>query len=419
MQSYVGIDFGTTNSAIAVAGASGPPQLLELPGPGGDTSETWRSVLYFEPGARGGVDVSAGSLAIARYLETGGDGRLVQSIKSHLASKLFRKTGILQRNYALEDLIAAFLLRLREAADRDLGSRAVVGRPVRYWGAESDEDDQRAVERMHAALALAGFTEVVLEPEPSAAAARLGADLTGEELVLIADFGGGTSDFSLLRMAPDGTDEILGIGGLGIGGDTFDGCIVDEIVAPSLGKGSMYSDAFGAETEVPRSLYVNLRRWHHLAFLKSRSTMALLERVHGGASEPEQIERFVHVIEHDLGLPLHRAVERAKIAVSSEPRGELVFRDPPIDLVEPLERADFEDWIASDLDRLDQVVDEVLAEGGVRPDEVTRVFTTGGTSFVPAVRQRLAARFPGRLTGGGELTSVALGLAEKARRTFG
>src|ERR1700761_7513660 len=151
---HLGIDFGTTNTAVAIADDAGDVQLVPLAG-----APHWRTVLYFEPGGR----LSAGAPAIARYLETEGEGRLVQSIKSHLASASFSKTTILGRRWTLEDMIAAYLRKVREAAPMELGERAVIGRPVRYWGAETAEDDARALERMRAALATAGFTDVVFE----------------------------------------------------------------------------------------------------------------------------------------------------------------------------------------------------------------------------------------------------------------
>jgi hypothetical chaperone protein len=420
MKSYVGIDFGTTNSAVALAEADGPPRLLHFPTPAGGLADTWRSVLYLEPGEGRGPEVSAGALAIGRYLETGGDGRFIQSAKSHLASRLFSKTSILGRNYALEDLISTFFLQMRSALDVDLGDTVVVGRPVRYWGAESEEDDERAVGRMRAGLEQAGFRHVVLEHEPTAAAAKYGASLEQEELVLIADFGGGTSDFCLLKMRPgQGVSEILATGGIGIGGDTFDGCIVDSVVAPLLGKGSSYSDIFGGTTEVPRSLFANLRRWHHLAFLKSKKTMALLQRIESGAEYPDRIERFIHIVENDLGLPLHQAIESSKVALSKEQETTLDFQDHPIEIRDTLTRALFDQWIGPDLDRVDAVVSEVLARGGSVDSDVSSVFTTGGSSFVPALRERFGKRFPGCLRGGDEMTSVALGLAERARDIFG
>src|SRR5690349_12725972 len=144
---FVGIDFGTTNSAIAVADGQGDVRLVPLAG-----APHWRTVLYFEPG--GGL--TAGAPAIARYLETEGEGRLVQSIKSHLASAAFSKTYILGRKWTLEDMIAAYVRQVRAAVPIDLGRRCVVGRPVRYWGAEDPEDDERALGRMREALAKAG-----------------------------------------------------------------------------------------------------------------------------------------------------------------------------------------------------------------------------------------------------------------------
>lgn len=420
MSRYVGIDFGTTNSAIAIAEGTEPPRLLRFPTPDGELANTWRTVLYFEPGEGSKPTVSAGSMAIGRYLESGGDGRFIQSSKSHLASRLFSKTSILSRNYSLEDLVSTYLLQMRNALDADLGDTAVVGRPVRYWGASGEEDDERAVARMRRGLEMAGFTNVVLEHEPTAAAARYGSGLEREELVLIADFGGGTSDFCLLRITPGPVSpEILATGGVGVGGDTFDGCIVDSVVAPRLGKGTSYSDAFGGTTEVPRNLFANLRRWHHLAFLKSRKTMALLDRIAGGAEYPERIHHFMHVVENDLGLPLHQSVESTKVGLSGSLEGALGFEDPPIAIRAPISREDFNRWIDSDLDKVDDVVEDVLQRGGVTADEIGCVFTTGGSSFVPALRERLEHRFPGRLRGGQEMTSVALGLAERARELFG
>jgi hypothetical chaperone protein len=372
-----------------------------------------------EPGQGTGPDVSAGAMAIGRYLESGGDGRFIQSAKSHLASRLFSKTSILGRNYGLDDLISTFFLQMREALDLDLGDTVVVGRPVRYWGAQDDEDDERAVKRMKAGLASAGFSNVVLEHEPTAAAAKYGAGLDSEELVLIADFGGGTSDFCLIRIVPgQPVSEILATGGVGIGGDTFDGAIIDSVVAPLLGKGSTYSDIFGGSAEVPRSLFSNLRRWHHLAFLKSKKTMALLQRVEDGAEYPERIAHFIHIVENDLGLPLHQSVESCKVGLSAAQETVLDFQDRPIAIRSDISRCNFEDWIRADLHKVDQVVTEVLAKGGVDEASVGQVFTTGGSSFVPAVRDLLSARFPGRLRGGEELTSVALGLAERARSIF-
>jgi hypothetical chaperone protein len=406
---FVGIDFGTTNSAVAVArGSAGPVELVPLAG-----APHWRTVLYFEPGGA----LTAGAPAIARYLETEGEGRLVQSIKSHLASEAFSKTYIFGRRWQLEDMVAAYVRQLRAAAPFELGRRCVVGRPVRYWGAEDAADDDRAIARMRAALTTAGFDEVVFEYEPVGAAARYAARLDHDELLVVADFGGGTTDFTLVRVGP-GRGEVLATGGIGVSGDAFDARLIDAVVAPALGRGTRYRDELGGEAPVPAWLYGHLRRWHYLSFLKQESTVRLLDRVSHGALDPVRFGKLVRVVEDDLGLVLHRAVEGAKVRLSSNPDDRVVLDDVGLDL--PVARAGFETWIADDLDAIDRVLDGVLDRAGVAARDVDRVFATGGSSLVPVVRARLVARFGGdRLVGGEELTSVAWGLAARARQLFG
>ena len=403
---FVGIDFGTTNSAIAIADERGGVQLVPLAG-----APHWRTVLYFEPG--GGL--TAGAPAIARYLETEGEGRLIQSIKSHLASAAFSRTAIFGRRWQIDDMIAAYLRQVRAAAPVDLGRRAVVGRPVRYWGAASPDDDARAVARMRDALAKAGFDEVVFEYEPVGAAARYAARLDREEQIVVADFGGGTTDFTVIRV-PSGT--VLATGGIGVSGDAFDARVIDALVAPALGRGTRYRDEMGGEAPVPAWLYGHLRRWHYLSFLRDEATLRLLDRVARGALEPARLGRLVRVVEDDLGLVLHRAVEGAKVRLSASDADRVAV--DAIDLDLSIQRTGFEDWIGADLAAIEQVLDDVLARAGLAERDIDRVFATGGTSLVPAVRARLAARFGGaKLVGGEELTSVAWGLAARARQVFG
>lgn len=400
----VGIDFGTTNSAIAVVDAEGA-RIVPLEG-----APHWRTVLYFEPGGA----LTAGAPAIARYLETEGEGRLVQSIKSHLASAAFKHTFVFGRRWTLDDMIAAYLRQLRAAAPVDLGRRAVVGRPVRYWGAEDDADDARALARMRDALGKAGFDHVVFEYEPVGAAARYAARLDHEELIVVADFGGGTTDFSVVRVGPRASD-VLATGGIGVSGDAFDARIIDAVVSPALGRGTRYRDELGGEAPVPAWLYGHLRRWHYLSFLKEESTLRLLERVAHGALEPMKFEKLVRVVQDDLGLVLHRSVEGAKVRISARATDRVTLDAIEVDL--PIARAGFDAWIAPDLDAIDRVLDDVLARAGVDATTIDRVFATGGSSLVPAVRGRLASRFgDDKLVGGEELTSVAWGLAERARQ---
>jgi hypothetical chaperone protein len=401
MTRWFGIDFGTTNSAVAMCDG-GRAALVPL-----DGAPTWRSVLYFPPEG----EPTAGPRAIARYLEHQGEGRLVQSIKSHLASASFESTSINNRRVRLPELVAAFLRRLREAAAAPLGGRVVVGRPVRYWGATSDDDDRRAVARMTEALAIAGFDEVTFVHEPVAAASAYASRGGGRQRAIIADFGGGTSDFSVLEIGGGGDVEVLASAGIAIGGDSFDARIIDRAVAPLVGKGSNYRDAFAAEAPVPAWLFQRLRRWHLLSFLKAPRTLALLERIARGAADPAAIARLIAIVEEDLGLALHRAVETLKISLADE-AGVLRFEQDPVRLLQPIRREAFESWIAHDLAALAITIDEALERAGLEAAAVDAVFATGGSSLVPAVRGLLRSRFPGaQLFGGEELTSVAAGLA--------
>ena len=412
----VGIDFGTTNSAVAIAEPGRPARVLPLPTPDGGTVTYWRTVLCFEPAEDGAqMRSSAGAAAIARYAESEGVARLLQSIKSHLAAASFVDTAIFGKRLKVEELIGVYLRALRAAAPVDLGRRVVIGRPVRYWGATDDADDARAVGRMRTALGLAGFDEVTFAFEPVAAAHAYATRLDHDELVLIADFGGGTSDFSVVEVGPRAGARVRATSGVAVAGDAFDARVVDHVIAPPLGKGSRYRVEMGGEAPVPSWIYNALRRWHHLSTLKSPATTRLLDRVAAGALEPAAIARLLHVIEDDLGLPLHAAVEASKVVLSRADRAVFAFARPGVTIDDAITRAAFDGWIEDDLAAVDGAVTEALATAGVAAGDIDRVFATGGSSLVPAVRARLAARFGAeRLVGGEELTSVAAGLAEMA-----
>jgi hypothetical chaperone protein len=272
------------------------------------------------------------------------------------------------------------------------------------------------------AAELAGFDQVELEYEPVAAARHYAATLDHDELVLIADLGGGTTDFSLLHIGPNragGDRAVLATGGIGVGGDAFDGRLIDHLVAPLLGKGTTYETEFGGNMPVPPWLYTRLRRWHHLSFLRSRETTVLLDKIASGSAQPELIERLVRIIEDELGLPLHQAIEATKLLLSSSPTAPFRFAPEGFALEAGATRDEFDAWIEEDLAEIDEVLDEVLAAAGASAADVDRVFATGGSSFVPAVRRRLATRFGAdRIVGGDELISVASGLAEAARVRF-
>ncbi|HEY7181380.1 MAG TPA: Hsp70 family protein [Blastocatellia bacterium] len=426
MRKAVGIDFGTTNSALAVADTSGSSRLATFQSEEESELTTFRSLLYFSAEERGADRrplVVAGPDAIKKYLEADGKGRLMQSMKSHLSSRSFTHTTILGRSYSLDDLIAILIRRLREAAEKNLGDfgrKAVIGRPVHFVGAGNENDDDFALNRLRSAAEKAGFEEIAFEFEPVAAAYQYEQNLDHDELVLIGDFGGGTSDFSLIRLGPSARRErdkrgnILGNDGVGIAGDALDGEIVMAIVAPGLGLGSNYR-SMGKLLPMPSWLYQKLSSWHHVSFLKDHQTSNLLTQVRSQSLEPEKIDALLHIIWNDLGYKLYRAVERAKVELSNHELSLFFFKDSPVEIREKVRRLDFEAWIQPEIGRIESCVDRLLERCNVKPGAVDSVFLTGGSAFVPAVRRVFRRKFGAdRLRGGEELTTVARGLALRA-----
>ncbi len=316
-------------------------------------------------------------MAIEHYLEAEQKGRLIQSLKSYLTSRTLTSTEVFGRRYSVEELIARILTDLRLNAERQFGEpvrHVTVGRPVRFVGADSPEDDDFAVERLRKAFLSAGFDSVTFEMEPIAAAYAYESTLDRDELILIGDFGGGTSDFSLLHVGPGvrargrTAKDLLGNSGLGLAGDSFDARIVRKLVSPALGSDSFersYAQANDRPPNiipaVPAWIYANLERWHYLSFLKTRNVAEILKSARARAQEPEKIEALINLIEEDLGYQLHQAVQRLKIELSRQEAAEFWFRDGSMDIVAEVRRTDFEGWIAEELQSIERCVDGLLA----------------------------------------------------------
>ena len=415
----IGIDFGTTNSSIARVSAAGEVELVHFPAAGGEV-EAYRSLLYLDLVAEQGrrrIKSRSGPAAIEEYLAAETKGRLIQSLKSFLSSRGLRGTEVFGRQMTLQDLIARILRDLREGAERQFGApveRVVAGRPVRFVGAEKDADNAFAEERLRDAFHAAGYREVEFELEPVAAAQHYESTLDHDELILIGDFGGGTSDFSLLHVGPTTSRDLLGNSGIGIAGDAFDARIVRNLVSPALGRGSMALSGMGLEKvlpAIPNWVYAKLEHWHHLSFLRTSSTMNMLNGTLATALEPAKIEALIHLIKEDLGYELHRSVQRVKVALSAEHEATFRFSDGVVEIETAVTRREFEEWIAEELAQIEQCVDGLVSESGVAPGDVDRVFLTGGSSFVPAVRSIFERRFGAdRIRAGNEFTSVARGL---------
>jgi hypothetical chaperone protein len=424
MEPVIGLDFGTTNSAIAVAADDRQAALASF-ADGLATTNSFRSILYFPARDRSlpqqKIETQAGPEAINSYLDADTKGRLIVSIKSYLASPLFTSTSINGRHYTLEDLIAIILRRLRVAAMEQFGTSAtqvVLGRPVRFSGAENEAGEKLALQRLTTAAELAGFKQISFELEPVAAAYQYETQLDHDELVLIGDFGGGTSDFTLARLGPGrkkaGRSPVLGTSGVAIAGDTFDSRIMMRLVAPKLGLGSHYI-SLGKELPVPVWVYSQLSSWHHMFLLKEPKTMAVLREVKNQAAEPGKVAALVQLIAENLGYALYRAVEQTKVQLTEKELASFLFSQSIVRLEDSLERWQFESWIQDDIQNIAACVRSLLDQCNVKPTDIDSIFLTGGSSFVPVIRRFFSRTFgANKLRSGEELTTVAKGLALRA-----
>ncbi|OCW56588.1 Hsp70 family protein [Hoeflea olei] len=413
----LGLDFGTTNTVLAQADAGGQTQSIGFDAPSGAT-DTMRTALSFMKDPQLGASalrVEAGQAAIETFIANPGECRYLQSIKTFAASPLFQGTLVHARRFGFEDLMEVFLRRLEAYAGEAWPSsvrRVVAGRPVEFAGA--NPDPALAMRRYGEALARLGFAELHYVYEPVAAAFYFARQLTQDATVLVADFGGGTSDFSLIRFETEaGRMRIVPLGqsGVGIAGDQFDARLIDHLVAPAIGKGSRFL-SFGKQLDVPDSYYRNFARWNQLSIFRTTREYADLKALVRQAVEPDKLELFIDLVDHDEGFRLHQAVSATKMALSSGE--EAAFDFAPLGRAGKMQvsRGDFETWIAPDLARIADALETVLDETRTPPGAVDRIFLTGGTSFVPAVRRIFTERFDGsRIESGGELISIAHGLA--------
>ncbi len=422
MEPYsLGIDFGTTNTVLALAGPDGAARLVRFPATEGELF-AFRSCLSFYapadlPSER---QISAGPWAIEAYVEDPVETRFIQSFKSFAGQESFTETQILGRRYRFEDLLSTFLLKVRDYAGAALGalpSRVVIGRPVRFVGARPSET--LALSRYETAFRRLGVEEIRFAYEPVGAAFFFARELDHDATVLVGDFGGGTSDFSIIRFERDADGErrahALGRSGVGVAGDAFDYRIIDNLVSPALGKGGDYV-SFGKTLPIPNKYYAAFARWDQLALLRASREMREIRALAREAQAPERIERLIEVLDENYGYRLYRSVSRLKEALSARSRAEFRFEAGSISIVRDVDRTEFESWIAPELAQIDGAVDAALTDAGLAAHEIDRVFLTGGSSLVPAVRDIFHRRFEsGRIETGAELESIASGLALMAR----
>lgn len=409
----IGIDFGTTNTVFAFPeGANARVQSFAR---GADSFDAVRTTLSFRrAAARGGQPVAeVGPWAIEDFIETPEDTRFLQSFKSFAASNSFNDTAVFTKRYRFEDLMSAYLGKLRERGGLErFPRRLAIGRPVTFAG--QTPDDALAERRYAAALAQFGFEQVTYVLEPVAAAHFYAQRLERDAVILVADFGGGTSDFSVLRFRVGRggiAAEALAHSGIGIAGDSFDFRIIDNVVSPRLGKHATYV-SWGKTLPIPKHYFASFSRWNELCLMQRPEVLRELRELARASSSKAELTSLIDLIEGGVSYELYRAVSRAKAALTEHEEVPFRFRMSGVDIDTRIRRKDFESWIAPDLALIGETAQEALDKAGLGAAEIDRVFLTGGTSFVPAVRRLFASRFaPERIETGEQLLSIAKGLA--------
>ena len=415
---YCAIDFGTSNSAVAIgdAGSAEDARLVPLE----DAQPTMPSAVFYdsEDGSR-----RYGRAAVAAYVE-GHEGRLMRSLKSILGSALVDETTHLGDGIAIRyiDVIAGFLKQLKLAAERHAGSpiaRAVLGRPV-YFVDDDPAADARAETALRGAAEAIGFTEVVFQFEPIAAALDYERRLTGERLVLVADIGGGTSDFTVIRLGGarriDRANDVLASHGVHVAGTDFDQRVELDAIMPALG----YRTRTPEGREVPNRIYHDLATWHLINGVYTARRVAELQSMRWFYAEPVFHRRLLHVVRQRLGHRLMARAEDAKIALSDAPAIAIDLGEIEDGLFAPFDQRALAASLARPLDAIVAAAIETVRRAEVTPDAIGALYFTGGSTGLGLLSRRLRDAFPAaEAVFGDRDSSVASGLGVEAAARYG
>jgi hypothetical chaperone protein len=409
----IAIDFGTSNSTLGLATPQGsrliPVEQDHLVIPSAIFFNLEEDCIQF------------GRAAITAYTRHY-EGRLLRALKSVLGSSLVEEaTQIGLEKISLREVIRKFVAHLKGIAERHAGrdiSRVIFGRPV--WFVDDDPKlDALAQSQLESIARSCGFAEVHFQYEPIAAALDYESGVAREELALIADIGGGTSDFSIVRVsperhhAPDRRQDILANTGVHVGGTDFDKWLSLGQVMPQLGYKTHYRDK--RDRELPSSAYFDLATWHRIAFLNGKQTSSLLREMHQYAARPELVHRLMRVVREQTGHQLASDVERAKIALSSDDSAVIELPYVDDDLTLPIDGQVFEKSVAGLTEKISNSIRECVRNSGVSPGQIDTLFLTGGTSSLSFVRDACARAVPAaRVIEGDKFGSVGIGLTIQA-----
>lgn len=420
MSTFVyGIDFGTSNSSVTIWDVE-KRSLVRDPRIEGVES----SFMYFPYTLRKDPPL-IGDAAKLRYVQDEMRGRFFQAIKTILPNRTFEQTIVNNDVYLLEDLIAFFLRYLKTKADlvtkQDV-KRVVMGRPAVF--SADPAEDQMAQDRLKRAAELAGFEEIHFQYEPIAAAFAYEARIKSPERVLVGDFGGGTSDFTVVQLDPrrqglvDRASDILATGGLPVAGNKYDTATMWHKLTPLFGRGATYED-FGKQLEVPSTLHRQICQWDQIVFLRNAAKLDLIWRLARLSNNPIGFERLQALVTENQGFALFQVIEAAKIMLTSDEVAPIIFSHPRIQLEETLTLSQFNTNTADLTARITNKLDAFIRDASIDPASIETVFLTGGTSLIRSMRKEFVQRFGAdRIRDGGEFTSVGDGLALSAPLFF-
>ena len=412
------IDFGTSNSLLAAANRDSTCAPIPLDDRALDAS-VFRSILFYSDD---GV-WSFGTGALNDYVAQGMRGRFIRSVKRFLPVASFSDTRIGSRKVLLEELVGMFLREMRKRANTHFDCdvrRVMLGRPARF--SDDDDADALAESRLRRAAEFAGFEDIHFCPEPLAAAYEFGTTRPGANTFLVADFGGGTSDYTVARLDPTRADqlEVLAIGGVAQAGDAFDGSLMRHGIASHFGSRVRYQVPFGSNwLEMPTPLMERLCSPADICMLARRDVLEFLRGVRAGsasAEDKQHVDQLLCLIEDSLGFQIFEVIEQQKRALSTHESATFRFEYPGIDIEESMTRARFEEASARVSSGILERLDQVLENAGITAKDIDRVCSTGGTAKVPIIERGLQARFGAdKLQALSSFHAVIQGLAERAR----
>ncbi|MBT3273434.1 MAG: Hsp70 family protein [Spirochaetales bacterium] len=408
MPFYCGFDFGTSNTVVTLIGDGGSGQRV--------FSDS--SVLFLPDCGPRAQKRYIGQRAIDEYMASGMNGRFVQSIKSVLPDPSFVQTNIYEKMYSPEELAAMIIRDFKNKIEDFLGTEingAVFGRPVNF--STIGADDVLAETRLRAAAERCGFSRIEFLYEPVAAAARYTPELSADSVALVCDFGGGTADFSVIRLETGGTIRIPASHGVRIGGDDLDSEIMWHRLVGYFGHGTLY-ESYGKLLPVPIHIYRTIRRWDRIAFLKTMEYRDELTYIRNGAVDKAGISRLISLIDDDLCYALFQAIRAAKHELSEHDTAAVRFFEHGIELKERIRAEEFGEYIQDELLGIDAAVSETLLKAGINENQINMVFLTGGSSMVRQIRDQAEKRFPSAdiRMDTDRFNSVSLGLAMEARK---